>query len=446
MSYLPIALLLATGRPADHVVALRGGEKQRHARFAAAVAGVAARLRAGRWERVVLLAEDSWLFAMGFLGALHAGLTVVLPPHQVAAAAATAEDPGALVLDACWLESVAPADARLAPLEPARCRVEFFTSGSTGVPKRIPRSLAGLQAELDMFQLMWSSASGCGPVRATVSHQHLYGLTFKVLWPLSAGRPFATDTHETWEAVLPLLDDETMLVSSPAHLTRMAGLPALPPGRRPRRVFSAGALLPPAACRDASALLGVALTEIFGSTETGAIATRYNADAATPWRLLPGITIRPEEDGRLVLRSPAIDCQAGDDGWYRTEDIVAPAEGGFHFLGRADRMTKIEGRRVDLSALERVLENSIWAEAAAVLVLPGARPLLAAVVLPSAAGQQRLTEIGGFRFSRLLRRLLAAAQGPAGLPRQWRFVATMPVARMGKRSEADLRALFADRP
>ena len=449
MSWLPIARLLATGREADHPVAQRGGEVLRYRSFAAAVAEVAARLGAGRWRRAVLLIEDSWLFAVGFLAALHAGLTVVLPHHKVAAQAATAADPEALALDACWfgqsaIAAVEPVGAAFSPLDPARCQVGFFTSGSTGMPKLVMRSLAGLQAELDIFQSMWGGTSGCGLVRATVSHQHLYGLTFKVLWPLSVGRPFATETHEIWEAVLALLDDETMLVSSPAHLTRMTGLAALPPERQPRRVFSAGAVLPQAASREAMALLGVAPTEIFGSTETGAIATRSDADAATPWRLLPGIAIRIGEDRRLTLRSPAIDSD--DACWYRTEDLVAPAEGGFHFLGRADRMVKIEGKRGDLPALERELELSGWAEAAAVLVLPGIRPSLAAVVVPNAAAQQQLRDIGAFRFARRLRRQLAAAHGPAGLPRQWRFVDALPAARMGKRSEADLRSLFVAGP
>jgi acyl-coenzyme A synthetase/AMP-(fatty) acid ligase len=446
VSWLPIAALLAAGRPADQPVALRGGQVLRWDDFAAAVAAAAAGLDQGPWRRAVLFTEDSWLFAVGFLATLHAGLAVVLPPHRTAARTITAADPEAAALDEPWRAQTAaagPAGAAFAPLNARRCRVEFFTSGSTGVAKRVPRSLAGLQAEVDVFQSMWGGTSGRGLVCATVSHQHLYGLTFKVLWSLSAGRPFAAETDETWEAVLPLLDDESMLVSSPAHLTRMTGLPAQPVGRRPRRVFSAGAPLPPTASDEATALLGVVPTEIFGSTETGAIATR--SDAATPWRLLPGVAMRIAADGRLLLRSPAIDGSLDEAGWYRTEDLVALAEGGFHFLGRADRMAKIEGKRVDLAALERALEGSGWAEAAAVLVVPGNPPRVAAVVVPNAAARQQLAGIGAFRFSRLLRQQLAAAHGPAGLPRQWRFVDALPAARMGKRSEADLRALFADR-
>ena len=412
--------------------------------LAAATAGVATRLRTGPWQRVILVADDSWQLAVGFLGILHAGHTVVLPPTRSAALAAAA-DPDAITLDPTWLGSVEPANAKLAPLDPARCRIEFFTSGSTGTPKRVARSLAGLQAELDSFEHLWGGTSGCGPVRATVSHQHLYGLTFKVLWPLSAGRPFATETDETWEAALPLLNDETMLVSSPAHLSRMEGLAALPPGRQPRRVFSAGAELRPADSHAAAAQLGTVPTEIFGSTETGAIATRL-ADATTatamPWRLFPGIAMRIAEDGRLAVRSPAID----GDGWFLTEDRAAAAAGGFHFLGRADRMAKIEGKRVDLTAVERALADSGLAETAAVFVLQGPRPRLVAAVVPNAAGRRCLAEIGTFRFGRLLRRLLAASHEPAGLPRQWRFVDALPSSRLGKRSEVDLQALFAIRP
>ena len=437
VSLLPLARLLSTGRAPEHLVALRGGETLRHGRFAAEVAGVAARLGGGQGRRAVLLAEDGWRFAIGLFGALHAGLTVLLPPTSTAALAAVAADPQAVMLDAGWLGAVAPSGLALAPLSPEHCRVEFFTSGSTGAPKLVVRSLAGLQAELDGFQQLWGGSSGCGPVRATVSHQHLYGLTFRLLWPLAAGRPFAAETDELWEALLPLLDADTMLVSSPAHLTRMAGLPALPEGRAPCRVFSAGAKLPAAAGREAASLLGVAPTEIFGSTETGAIASRCGDGA---WRLLPGIAMRCGEDGRLWLRSPAI----GGEGWYGTQDLVAPVEGGFHFLGRADRLAKIEGKRVALPALEQALEQSGWVEAAAVLVLPAPRPRLAAVVLPNAAGRQCLAELGAFRFGRRLRALLARTHEPACLPRQWRFVTVLPAARLGKRDEAGLRALFGD--
>ena len=60
------------------------------------------------------------------------------------------------------------------------------------------------------------------------------------------------------------------------------------------------------------------------------------------------------------------------------------------------------------------------------------------------AGQERLTALGSFRFSRLLRKALAATQEPAGLPRIWRFVDALPVSDMGKRREQDLQDFFTE--
>jgi acyl-coenzyme A synthetase/AMP-(fatty) acid ligase len=441
MIWLPLATLLTTGRSANHPVAVRGAETLCYGHFAATVAGVARRLAMAPTGPVALQAEDSWHFATALLGVLHAGRSVVLPPHHAGAAAAG--EAGTTRIDDAWVAATeAAADFSLAALEPARCTVVFFTSGSTGLPKRVSRTLASLQAEVDIFELMWGGRSGDGPVRAMVSHQHLYGLTFKVLWPLSVGRPFAAEIHESWEAALLHLDATTMLVSSPAHLTRLAGLPALPPERRLARLFSAGAPLPFAASQDAEALLGVAPTEIFGSTETGAIATRTQAHVETLWRLLPGVAMRDDPDGRLTLRSPAI---ASED-WYRTDDLVEAAGDGFHFRGRADRMVKIEGKRVDLVGLERALEASAWAEAAAVLVLNAPHSGLAAAVVLTGSGRRKLAELGPFRFGRLLRATLATTFGPAGLPRWWRFVERLPDAHMGKRDAAELQTLFLAPP
>ena len=72
------------------------------------------------------------------------------------------------------------------------------------------------------------------------------------------------------------------------------------------------------------------------------------------------------------------------------------------------------------------------------------RNCLGAVVVASHAGKEKLMEMGEFRFSRLLRRELAHTQEPAGLPRLWRFVQSLPVGDMGKRKDRDLADLFLE--
>ncbi|MFX5622702.1 acyl-CoA synthetase, partial [Acinetobacter baumannii] len=70
--------------------------------------------------------------------------------------------------------------------------------------------------------------------------------------------------------------------------------------------------------------------------------------------------------------------------WWRTQDRVeALADGRFRLLGRADRIVKIEERRVSLDALERALREDTEVDDVRVLVLPGHREQLAAVVVPA---------------------------------------------------------------
>jgi acyl-coenzyme A synthetase/AMP-(fatty) acid ligase len=441
MTAIPLWRLLAEGRAETATIAVKDTRAVPFARFAASVAGGAQRLRAAGYSQVILSCDDSFAFAVGFFAALQAELDVVLPANGKPATLAALHSPTAVVVDADWLAAVEPATVALPPLEPMGSSILFFTSGSTGAPKPVTRSLLELQAEIDMFAKLWGEDSGEGITYATVPHQHLYGLTFKLLWPLSGGRPFAAETHALWETLLPRLDGDSMVVSSPAHLARMGGLAPLPRHRCPRRLFSAGAPLPTDASREAEGILGVAPTEIFGSTETGAIATRVQQDERTPWQLLPGVEARCDGDGRLWLKSPARQV----DGWLRTEDRVAPEGAGFHLLGRADRVAKIEAKRIDLAIVERLLEGSEWVETAVALVVPGPPARLAAVVVPSLQGWERIRKVGNFKFGRALRAVLALNQDSAGLPRLWRFVERMPTLPLGKHNAAALQAFFGGR-
>src|SRR5262249_56876579 len=64
----------------------------------------------------------------------------------------------------------------------------LFTSGSTGAPQAIPKKLFQLSREVATLEAQFGQLLGSSEIIATVSHQHLYGLLFNVLWPLTAGR------------------------------------------------------------------------------------------------------------------------------------------------------------------------------------------------------------------------------------------------------------------
>lgn len=318
-----------------------------------------------------------------------------------------------------------------------------FTSGSSGDACAIPKRLVQLAREVDALEDTFGPQLGDARVHATVSHQHIYGLLFRVLWPLAAGREICARRVLFHEDMFAALQREPgILVSSPAHLKRLPdGLDWAALRGCVQAVFSSGGALPMDAARDALTRLGTAPIEIYGSSETGGIAWRQHGGAADPsagiWTALPQVRWRVMDD-RLQVCSPHLP----DSAWHATEDRAQAVDCGFELLGRADRIVKIEERRVSLSALERGLRETGWLQDARVLALDGARSMLGAVAVPTASGADLLLRAGKTGFCRALRQALSAAHDPVVLPRRWRFVEVLPVNLQGKVIERDLRALF----
>ncbi|MGF7172638.1 AMP-binding protein [Azospirillum doebereinerae] len=446
---LDLSRLLVAPPVSDRPVAESGGRLIGMGQFAADVATNAERIRVAGCRRGLLVTQDAYWGAVGLFALLHAGAEAVLPQNgQPGTLAALADVRDRVIGDAALdgtgdalrlepgVARTAPALALLDPEAPL-C---FFTSGSTGRPKPVRKTLALLQREAEAIEaLLGSVVPADAWVHATVPHQHVYGMAFRLCWPLATGRPFSGTAHALWESALAALDGGSVLVTSPAHLARLEGIAPLPPGRRPSLVLSAGAPLSDEAADAAARVLGTVPTEIFGSSETGAVAHRARRLPDPAWRPLPGVTVGRTEDGRLRVRSPAVP----GDGVHVGGDLVdLDGEGGFRLLGRADRIVKIEGKRVSLPEIEEHLRRQPWVADAAALPVGDMAPRLAAVVVPSAEGRALLSEIGPFRFGRLLRRELGATQEPAGLPRHWRFVDALPQGVLGKRVPGDLLRLF----
>jgi acyl-coenzyme A synthetase/AMP-(fatty) acid ligase len=271
-----------------------------------------------------------------------------------------------------------------------------------------------------------------------VTHQHLYGLTFRLCWPLASRRIVVGRAQEFWEPLLSAVRPGDALITSPSHLSRLGGLPPLPRESLPSIVTSAGAPLCADAAEDCQALFGRPVHEFFGSTETGVVAHRVRDGSAPPWRALPGVGVRRLDDGRLHVQSP---YSSQEDG-MATGDLIEIEATGFQLRGRLDRIAKIEGVRVSLTEFETKIAELSGVAQAAVVVLGGNNPELGAAIMLDADGQKELQAAGAFWLGRRLRRELARILPAAALPRRWRFVQQLPEGPIGKSSARDLAALF----
>lgn len=335
--------------------------------------------------------------------------------------------------------ATASTGAEIALPKAETCAITFYTSGSTDRPKAITKSLAMLQDEAQALEQIWGRDIDDCEIQGLVSHQHIYGMLFRVIWPTMAGRPFQARMLDYWEEVATAQIPAPVLVASPAHLTRIPAHIEL----QPRLVFSSGGPLPRKAALNAGAIFGCAPVEVYGSTETGGIAYRSQAgENDSPWRPLPGVAVSRGENDRLAI----ISRHMGNSAPYLTDDqVLFTRPDRFILTGRVGRVVKVEGKRVSLSQVEHALKQSpTITDAAALLAGDGKNELVALVVL-NHDGKSELEKIGAFRMGRKLRQELSQSQESAALPKRWRFVDVIPMNAQGKRPLQEMRALFDNR-
>jgi acyl-coenzyme A synthetase/AMP-(fatty) acid ligase len=444
---LPIELFasIAARPPASHA----GWRAEEPVTYGAFVQRVRAWTALGRREPardIALHHNDSLEFAAALLGAWQAGKTVWLAANTLPATCAL------LLAQPCvfwgdypdiWQPHVPTPDAQC-PLPWQEPDANFpalvvHTSGSTGAPRAIPKQMAQLTSELTALETQFGAQLGGAEIVASVSHQHIYGLLFRVLWPLQAGRAIHASSHDHPERLVRALAlRPSILVASPAYLKRLpAYLDWSGAAGKLRAVFSSGGVLAPEAATCVRNLLQQAPVEVYGSSETGGIAWRQESAV---WRPLPNVAWRIE-DGNLAVLSP----HAGPD-WVVLADMARADADGFVLLGRSDRIVKIEEKRISLDALEDALRGSGLARDARVLPLPGTpgqRQALAAFVVPTAAGQAVLMS-GKAAMHARLRAVLAGVVEAVALPRRWCYLDQLPVDAQGKTTQGQLLALLDD--
>ena len=438
-------LVVAFGPDGEVTLAeLRRGSLQ----LARAMARLAGPDRPGmRWA---LCFDDSLLFTQALLACALGGYQAILPGHQRLAGLQAlqaqfdglltdGEPPGAALAVPQLRLPLLVADDELeadgAALLPERLDLTLFSSGSTGELKAIPKAWPQLEAELRVQMALWGERLADTRVLASVSHQHIYGLLFRILLPLALGLPFDRRSIDYPEQ-LALQTAPWCLIASPAFLSRLD--PAIPAAGC-RLIVSSGGPLQPGDAQQAKLLLGQLPVEIFGSSETGGIGWRQRHQVQTPWTTLPGVEVRVGPDQCLLLRSPFLPTAE----WLDCADRILMTGAGFELLGRQDRVIKLEEKRISLDEVEARLQALVEVESAAVLpLLQGQRQILGAVLVLSEAGAARWAELGPGRFLLALRQQLRPWLEPVALPRSVRRVEQMPVNAQGKRPWPQLKELF----
>jgi acyl-coenzyme A synthetase/AMP-(fatty) acid ligase len=372
MPVTPFALV--SHDDADAIVAWRYGQRISVRQFLADVRQLAAALPAG--GHMLNACSDRYHFTVGLGAALLTRKVSLLPPThtpemigQLQALAADvfclADAPHAIDLPGFVYQDAfaqGPADTNAdeaceIPLIPGNQPVaDVFTSGSTGLPQPHRKTWASLVHSARAEALRLGVALNLGlekgrpySIVGTVPPQHMFGFESTVLLALQsgaalhAGQPFyPADIVSALQAV----PRPRLLVTTPVHLRVLlssgVNLPALD------LVLSATAPMAPGLAQSCEKHFSAPLFEIYGSTETGQIASRRSAQT-DQWELFPLVTLTPHDERMWA-------CGGHVEQVMPMNDVLEPIDKHRFFLhGRLSDLINIAGKRNSLDYLNHQL-------------------------------------------------------------------------------------------
>ena len=382
-----------------------------------------------------LAVEDKAVLAAALLASLAGGPTLLLPYSFSPQALAQLHEATGYTSALTDAARVFPAGVQLIPTPstPSTTRalapqakssdelLRIFTGGSTGAPQEWSKTATNLFGE-GFFLAKRFAVSTDDCILATIPPYHIYGLLFSIILPLVASATVIAETPSFPEEIVRTAADAaaTILISVPAHyrVLRDKHLSL-------HRAFSSAGMLDKEDNDLFSKKNPYGITEVYGSTETGGIATRNRSQGEeffTPFSTLDWKINNCRLAVKSAFISPELEVDA--EGFFTTADRVeARGVNQFSLLGRADMITKVGGKRVDLEEITLLIKKE-----------PGVADCLV-VALPETGGREhRIAALieGDKVDTQNIHKNLAERLESYALPRRLKVVEKIPVSKNGK--------------
>lgn len=378
--------------------------------------------------RILITTESNYSFLCLFLGIVLSGNVPVLIPqnailkeerYALAELWVTEEDLSE-ILAVCPSKTLTKSDF-------GNSIVELYTSGSSGAPKKITKTIDQLDLEAAQTTRLLPK-SEIEAVASTADSEHQYGLTFNIWLAMSHGLAIYDKRIKVPEDCSKIKVN-SLLISTPSFLSNLDPALLPPPVRR---VVSAGAPLTEKAASLVKNWLGCEITEIYGSTEAGVIAYRFTRDGKlnSLWTLFSDLSII---ENRLVSTGRVLPSLILEDEY----DFHNPRQ--FLLKGRKDNILKIGEERINLTNVEKTITQFYSMPCKVIPLERNGRTLVGAVLL-----DPMVKEVSRLPAARILslRNGLKGKIPLLALPRFWRITPSWPQNNQGKILIRELRRFF----
>ncbi|MEV4211218.1 class I adenylate-forming enzyme family protein [Micromonospora sp. NPDC049662] len=317
------------------------------------------------------------------------------------------------------------------------------TSGSTGEPRLARQPLVNLIRGGALYRDIYH-LSTADTILAPVPMAHSFGMVAGLFASTVTGARLQTMTRFTPRGTRTAIEDgATVLLGTPL-LYELVGRTVRPARSTLRVALSSGGPLDDSVALLAGTELGAPVLQVYGSTETGLIASQRPGTG--PWppgcvgTVAPGVDLRvappaagnaPDAGVELAVRTMTMfrgyldgrPDRVDQHGYYATNDVATLDEAGnLRLLRRKESFINVGGRKVNPVRLQRLIQEHPDVVDSAVYgaEAPGGEEVHAAVVL-----------VNGGQLSTLLAHCRARL-ADYEVPHTVHVVAALPLTGMGK--------------
>ena len=367
-------------------------------------------------------------------------------------------------------QALAAAPGPLPRVEEERRAMMVYTSGTTGRPKGVVTTHAGLRAQVESLVEAWEWSADDRILLVLPLH-HVHGIVNVLTCALWCGALCEVHPKFDAEAAWSVIEEGrlTLFMAVPTIYGRLVSAweKAAPERRermsegcrRMRLMVSGSAALPVQTLERWREISGHTLLERYGMTEIGMALSNPLRGERRPGYVgvpLPGVEVRlvdeagnpvePGTPGEVEVRGPSVfreywrrpeaTAEAFRGGWFRTGDVAVVEDGYYRILGRKSvDIIKTGGYKVSALEIEEVLRTHPRVAECAVVGVEDPDWGERICVAVEAAGGEPLTleALAGWARERL---------APYKVPRDLRTVEALPRNAMGKVTKPDVARLF----
>lgn len=246
----------------------------------------------------------------------------------------------------------------------------YFTSGSTGFPTGALKTKENILSEIEVLSSLLKKYN-IKRVIVTVPFIHLYGSLFGLFFPLLNDIDIILKEHFLPHDLLDMIDDNSLVVTTPLYIKALNKLHRTENLSTSLFVSSTAPLAGDDA-KEFNDKYCSNILQIFGSTETGGIAYKFNNE--TLWMPLDKVITSTNKENELKVESPFISNIIYENEFKQTNhqiqtfDYVEFEDNKFKVIGRSSQILKIAGKRYSTIQIENILENIEYIAKAIVFV------------------------------------------------------------------------------